>query len=151
MITSTTSVTNKKKAGIVGGITGLFVVSMLAMFGISGETVIELNYNIYATTPTVQLTMEAPDDFNIDVVELYLNGTYVTRSLFPNATLVTIPFVLSNLDNVHLQFYCRGDVVGIGKFKDDKLYIAVKDSNAGSATKVSDSNVVDIDIEKVEE
>ena len=76
----------------------------------------------------------APQEYSFDIVELLCNGQSVTKTVLPNGKLTTIPFVFSNLDNCELRFSKLGEVIAVGNFKDDKLYIAIKsDTNQSTS------------------
>lgn len=120
---------NKKtKKGIGVSVASIFVAATLALFGISGENVSEVNYTIEEKGNIAEMTVDVPEEMSADIVELLCNGETVTKALMPSGKLMTIPLVFSNLDNLELRLYKRGEVVGVGKFANKKLYIAAKDA-----------------------
>ena len=118
----------KKKTKIVAGIVGLFAAATLAMFGISGDTVIEMGYEINTQENVSTMSVYPPEELSVDIVELYCNNNFVTRALLPNGKLTSIPFVFTNLSNLEIRLFKLTECVGIGNFKDEKLYVAIKDS-----------------------
>lgn len=119
--------TKKKKGGIAAGAAAIFTAAVLALFGISGETVIEVDYSIEEDANLAEMTVSPPDEMSTDIVELYCNGEKVTTALLPSGKLSSIPFVFSDLENLEIRFYTLGECVAVGNFKGDKLYAAVKD------------------------
>lgn len=117
----------KTKAGAAGGAVAIFLAGVLALFGISGETIVEVGYELSKSETVYEMSLSLPEDAEADIVELYVSGNLVTKALMPNGTLKSIPFVFSDLENVELRVYKLGKVIGVGNFKDDRLYIAFKD------------------------
>ena len=120
--------TNKRKTITASIVAGLFAVTTLAMFGISGETVIEMDYNIVNGETVTSMEVYPPEEMSVDIIELYCNGEFVTRTLLPNGKLQSIPFVFTDVGNLELRFYKLSECIGIGNFKDKILYVAVKDN-----------------------
>lgn len=118
---------SSKKRGLITGVAAIFVAATLTMFGISGETVIEVDYNLSTQGNLCELSVYPPEEIGVDIVEVYCNDSFVTKTVLPNGTLKSIPFVFSNLENIELRFYKLNEVIGIGNFADEKLYVAFKD------------------------
>lgn len=133
---------SKKKNQIVISTAALFCAATLALFGISGEKIIEAEYNITQNETNASMEIIVPNEYSFDIVELLLNGQSVTKTVLPDGKLTTIPFIFSDLSNCELRFSRLGEVVAIGNFKDDKLYIAIKDNIGGDTKKdgVQDDN-----------
>ena len=115
---------SNKKKGAITSVAAIFVAATLAMFGISGETVLEVDYTLETDGNLCEMTVNPPEEIGVDIVELYCNDSFVTKTVLPNGTLKSIPFVFSNLENLELRFYKLGKVIGVGNFKDEKLYVA---------------------------
>ena len=120
---------SKTKKGIGVSVASIFVAATLALFGISGDNITEADYSIEEKGNIAEMTVDVPEEMSADIVELLCNGETVTKALMPNGKLMTIPLVFSNLDNLELRLYKRGEVVGIGKFANKKLYIAAKEAD----------------------
>lgn len=130
---------NKTQKTLVTSIAAVFAAATLALFGISGEKIIETEYNITQDGTNAYMEIYAPKEYSFDIVELLCNGQSVTKTVLPNGKLTTIPFVFSNLDNCELRFSKLGEVIAIGNFKDDKLYIAIKsDTNQSTSDEATD-------------
>lgn len=119
------NMSNKKK-GAITGVAAIFVAATLAMFGISGEKIIEVDYSIHENGNVAEMTVDVPEEMEADIVELLCNDSTVTKTLMPGGKLKTIPFIFTKLENLELRFYKLGEVIGVGRFKDNKLYVAVK-------------------------
>ena len=119
--------TNKQKGGIAAGIVSIFAAATLLFFGISGDTIIKMDYDLIQSENATELAIYPPDELNVDIVELYCNGEEVTKACLPTGTLKSIPFVFTDLGNLELRLYKLNECIGIGNFKDNELYVAVKD------------------------
>lgn len=121
---------SNKKKGAITGAAAVFVVAALAMFGISGENIIEADYTITENGNVSEMAINLPEEIadETDIVELMCNDNSVTKTLMPNGKLKTIPLVFTNKENLLLRLYKQGEVIGIGKFEEEKLYIAIKDN-----------------------
>lgn len=124
---------NKKKTGAVTGIAAIFTATLLAFFGTGGETVLEVDYSLTKNETVCELSVYPPDEAEADIIELYVGESLVTKALLPSGKLKSIPFVFSDLNNLELRLYKYGNVIGIGKFNEDKLYVAFKDSAVKNA------------------
>lgn len=131
---------SKKKTGAAVGIAAIFAAATLALFGISGNTVVEVDYILKNGDSLSELSIYPPENIGVDIVELYCNDNIVTKTVLPNGTLKSIPFVFSNLENLELRLYKLNEVVGIGNFKDDKLYVAFKDDAMNNDEENSNPN-----------
>lgn len=121
----TKKITGKKA---VTGIVATVVSATLMLFGLNAEDAIEVKYDLVHTDAVTELKVYPDEDASVDIVELYCNGSVVTKALLPAETLKSIPFVFSDLTNLELRFYKKGDVIGVGSFNEDKkLYVSFKD------------------------
>lgn len=118
---------SSRKKGLGAGAAAIFVAATLAMFGISTDKVIEADYSVEEQGNIAEMSIDIPEEMSVDIVELLCNGETVTKALMPNGKLMTIPLVFSNLDNLELRLYKRGEVIGVGRFEGDKLHIALRD------------------------
>lgn len=121
---------SKKKKEAVAGIAALFTAAMV-MFGISGEKAVEVNYSIVTGESVCEMSVDMPENISADIVSLYCNDGLVTKTVLPNGTLKSVPIVFSDLENLELRFYKLNELIGIGKFKDEKLYVAFKATQGG--------------------
>lgn len=121
---------SSKKKGVITGVAAIFIASTLAMFGISGENIIEADYSVTDKGNVAEMAIELPEEISdeTDIVELYCNDNSVTKTLMPSGKLRTVPIVFTNLENLELRFYKLGEVIGVGRFEGEKLYIAIKES-----------------------
>ena len=123
---SKTKKTTGKKAA--AGIAAVVVSATLMLFGLNGEDAIEVEYDIVQGDKVTELKIYPDEDVSVDIAELYCNGTIVTKALLPTGTLKSIPLVFSDLTNLELRLYKKGDIIGVGSFdKDKKLYVVFKD------------------------
>lgn len=118
---------SNKKKGLIAGAAAIFVAATLAMFGISGDTIVEVDYTLTTENNLSELSLSPPEEASVDIVELYCNDELVTKTVLPDGKLKSIPFVFSDLSNLELRLYKLNEVIGIGKFDDNKLYVAFKD------------------------
>lgn len=121
----TKKITGKK---VVTGITAVVASAAIALFGLSGEDAIEVKYDLVQVDNATELKIYPDEDVSVDIVELYCNESVVTKALLPTQTLKSIPLVFSDLTNLELRLYKKGDVIGVGSFNEDKkLYVAFKE------------------------
>ncbi len=121
---------NKKKftgKNIATGIVAVVAAAALSLFGINGKTTVEIEYEVVKGDKATELVIYPPEDASVDIIELYCNKNLVTKTVLPSGKLKSIPLVFSDLNNLELRLYKKGEVVGIGNFKDGKLYVAFKD------------------------
>lgn len=119
--------TDKKKKGAAAGAAAIFASAMIALFGISGEGAVEVEYSIVTQDSVCEMSVNPPEEARADILELYCNDGLVTKTVLPNGTLKSLPLVFSDLENLELRFYKLNEVIGIGKFKGKKLYVAFGD------------------------
>lgn len=119
---------NKKKTTITASVAAVFCAATLALFGISGEKTIYVDYELTQSDTKAELSLTLPDEFDAGIAELLCNDMSVTKALLPDNSLVTIPFIFSDLNNLEIRFYRLGEVVGVGIFEDGRIKVAVKDN-----------------------
>ena len=92
-----------------------------------GGTDVDMEYNIYSKNEYVTvMEIDAPIEAAIDVVELYLNGEEVDKTLLPDGEFESIPMMFDDLSRLELKLYRKGERVGNAKFEDDRLIANVK-------------------------
>lgn len=119
---------NKKKTTITASVAAVFCAATLALFGISGDKTVYVDYEINQTDIKAEMSLYLPEDFNADIAELLCNDMSVTKAVLPNDSLATIPFIFTDLNNLEIRFYRIGEVIGVGKFENGRIKVAVKDN-----------------------
>lgn len=119
---------NKKKTTITASVAAVFCAATLALFGISGDKTVYVDYDINQTDIKAEMSLYLPEDFNADIAELLCNDMSVTKAVLPNDSLATIPFIFTDLNNLEIRFYRIGEVIGVGKFENGRIKVAVKDN-----------------------
>ena len=119
---------NKKKTTITASVAAVFCAATLALFGISGDKTIYVDYDINQTDIKAEMSLYLPEGFDADIAELLCNDMSVTKAVLPNDNLVTIPFIFTDFNNLEVRFYRIGEVIGVGKFEDGRIKVAVKDN-----------------------
>lgn len=119
---------NNKKKTLTASVAAVFCAATLALFGISGEKTIYVDYELSQSDTKAELSLTMPDEFDAGIAELLCNDMSVTKALLPDNSLVTIPFIFSDLNNLEIRFYRLGEVVGVGAFDDGRIKVAVKDN-----------------------
>jgi hypothetical protein len=100
----------------------------LELFGISGNTIVEGTYSIKKVDRNKsELSIDIPKSLNADLYELYLNGQYVDKQLLPNGRILAPPLIFTVPELIELRIFKLQEVIAVGKLKDGKLTIAVKD------------------------
>jgi len=100
----------------------------LELFGISGKTIVEGTYAIKKVDRNKsELSIDIPKSLNADLYELYLNGQYVDKQLLPNGRILAPPLIFTVPELIELRIFKLQEVIAVGKLKDGKLTIAVKD------------------------
>lgn len=124
-MSKTKKITRKK---VVTGVAAAVVSATLMLFGLNGGDAIEVKYDLVQTDEVTELKIYPDEDISVDIVELYCNGAAVTKALLPAQTLKSIPLVFSDLTNLELRLYKKGEVIGVGNFNEDKkLYVVFKE------------------------
>ena len=119
---------NKKKTTITASVAAVLCAATLALFGISGDKTVYVDYEINQTDIKAEMSLYLPEDFNADIAELLCNDMSVTKAVLPNDSLATIPFIFTDLNNLEIRFYRIGEVIGVGKFENGRIKVAVKDN-----------------------
>ena len=86
----------------------------------------DIGYDINPINEYVsEMSLDVPDELSIDIVELDVNGAEADKALLPNESLKAIPLVFTDLKNLEIKLYKRGEKIGVAKFKDNKLKAVV--------------------------
>lgn len=86
----------------------------------------DIGYDINPINEYVsEMSLDVPDELSVDIVELDVNGAEADKALLPNENLKAIPLVFTDLKNLEIKLYKRGEKIGVAKFKDNKLKAVV--------------------------
>ena len=86
----------------------------------------DIGYDINPINEYVsEMSLDVPDELSVDIVELDVNGAEADKALLPNESLKAIPLVFTDLKNLEIKLYKRGEKIGVAKFKDNKLKAVV--------------------------
>ena len=86
----------------------------------------DIGYDINPINEYVsEMSLDVPDELSIDIVELDVNGAEADKALLPNENLTAIPLVFTDLNNLEIKLYKRGEKIGTAKFEDNKLKAVV--------------------------
>lgn len=86
----------------------------------------DIGYDINPINEYVsEMSLDVPDELSVDIVELDVNGAEADKALLPNEHLKAIPLVFTDLKNLEIKLYKRGEKIGVAKFKDNKLKAVV--------------------------
>ena len=118
---------NKKKTlKVTGGIAAVITAVIVAVSG--GQKEVDIDYTIYNKNEYISvMEIDTPEESNIDIVELYLNGEEVDKTLLPNGSFESIPMVFEDLSRLELKLYRKGKCVGTAKFNNTDLKANVKE------------------------
>lgn len=86
----------------------------------------DIGYDINPINEYVsEMSLDVPDELSVDIVELDVNGAGADKALLPNENLKAIPLVFTDLKNLEIKLYKRGEKIGVAEFKDNKLKAVV--------------------------
>lgn len=86
----------------------------------------DIGYDINPINEYVsEMSLDVPDELSVDIVELDVNGAEADKALLPNENLTAIPLVFTDLNNLEIKLYKRGERIGVAKFEDNKLKAVV--------------------------
>ena len=86
----------------------------------------DIGYDINPINEYVsEMSLDVPDELSVDIIELDVNGAEADKALLPNENLKAIPLVFTDLKNLEIKLYKRGEKIGVAKFKDNKLKAVV--------------------------
>lgn len=120
--------TNQKK--VTGTIASLTAAATLAAggLGLMANQKTEIPYKVNVVNQYVsELVVEPPEDESVDLITLYLGDGKISSALLPNETLKLIPLMLTDMDNLRIECYQQGEIIGEITFDDkDKCYYTEK-------------------------
>lgn len=86
----------------------------------------DIGYDVHPINEYVsEMSLDVPDELSVDIVELDVNGAEADKALLPNENLKAIPLVFTDLKNLEIKLYKRGEKIGVAKFEDNKLKAVV--------------------------
>lgn len=114
---------NSKKISAMSGGIGAVAITAATLVATLTPHPVEIPYNIYVESQYVsEMEIKIPQEESVDLVELYVNDSYVDNALMPDGTFKSIPLVFTNHDNLTFKMYNQGEVCGTGAFdENDKL------------------------------
>ena len=82
----------------------------------------DIGYDINPINEYVsEMSLDVPDELSVDIVELDVNGAEADKALLPNENLKAIPLVFTDLNNLEIKLYKRGNQIGTAKFENERL------------------------------
>lgn len=117
-----------KKKKTVATASTIIITATLAMFGLNNTKTIDGTYNISKVDKyKSEFSVTVPESLSADIFELYVNNSFVDKALLPKDKIITVPIVLTNPELLEVRIYKLKKLIGVGKLKDGKLNISVKD------------------------
>jgi len=103
-------------------------VDTFELFGISGEITVDGTYAVKKVDKNKsEFSIVVPAKLSADMYELYLNRQFVDKQLLPNGKIVAPPLLFTVPELLEVRIIKLQKVIGIGRFKDGKFTISVKD------------------------
>ena len=117
----------KKTKTTIGAITAAAATTALIVTNTATNTkTYDIGYDINPINEYVsEMSLDVPDELSIDIVELDVNGAEADKALLPNENLKAIPLVFTDLNNLEIKLYKRGERIGVAKFENNKLKAVV--------------------------
>ena len=113
----------KKVTAMTSGIAALAIAAG-TIVGVMSNTSIEIPYNTYVVNQYVtEMSIGEPEGENIDLVELYCNGSLVDNTILPDGTFKSIPLVFTDLQNLEIKCYSTGKEKGSATFDENNKLI----------------------------
>ena len=82
----------------------------------------DIEYDIHPINEYVsEMSLDVPDEISADIIELDVNGAEADKALLPNDSLKVIPLVFSDLNNLEIKLFKRGNQIGTAKFENERL------------------------------
>lgn len=82
----------------------------------------DIEYDIHPINEYVsEMSVDVPDEISADIIELDVNGAEADKALLPNDSLKAIPLVFSDLNNLEIKLFKRGNQIGTAKFENERL------------------------------
>lgn len=120
--------TNQKKiTGTIASVTAAAAVA-LGSVGILSNQKTEIPYQVNVVNQYVsELVVEPPAKESVDIMTLYLGEGKISTALLPNETLKSIPLMFTDLENLKIDCYKQGKIIGEITFDDnDKCFYTEK-------------------------
>ena len=113
----------KKTKTTIGAIAAAAVTTALIATNTATNTkTYDIGYDINPINEYVsEMSLDVPDELSIDIVELDVNGAEADKALLPNENLKAIPLVFTDLNNLEIKLYKRGNQIGTAKFENERL------------------------------
>ena len=113
----------KKTKTTIGAIAAAAVTTALIATNTTTNTkTYDIGYDINPINEYVsEMSLDVPDELSIDIVELDVNGAEADKALLPNENLKAIPLVFTDLNNLEIKLYKRGNQIGTAKFENERL------------------------------
>ena len=117
----------KKTKTAIGAIAAAAATTaLIATNTVTNTKTYDIGYDINPINEYVsEMSLDVPDELSVDIVELDVNGAEADKALLPNENLKAIPLVFTDLNNLEIKLYKRGEKIGVAKFKDNKLKAVV--------------------------
>lgn len=114
---------NSKKISAMSGGIGAVAVAAGILVGTMTPEKIEIPYEVYQVNQYVsEMKIDIPQEESVDLVEMYVNDSYVDNALMPDGTFKSIPLVFTECNNLTFKMYKQGNVCGTADFdENDKL------------------------------
>lgn len=117
---------SKKITAMSGGIGAVAITAATLIATLTPQT-IEIPYDVYVNSQYVsEMKIDIPQEESVDLVEMYVNDSYVDNALMPDGTFKSIPLVFTNHNNLTFKMYKQGNVCGTGSFNEEDKLIYTK-------------------------
>lgn len=107
----------KNKKSLAAGVSALVLTAATIAVPFVSEEPVKIGYelkkeNEYVTT----MQLDVPEELSVDIAELYVNGTYVDKTILPvQNQLRSNPIVFSEPSNLEVKLYRLGELIGTAK------------------------------------
>ena len=116
----------KKKTKTTIGAIAAAATALIATNTATNTKTYDIGYDINPINEYVsEMSLDVPDELSVDIIELDVNGAEADKALLPNENLRAIPLVFTDLNNLEIKLYKRGEKIGTAKFEDNKLKAVV--------------------------
>ena len=118
---------SKKVVAMISGISTVAIGAAMSIIALTPSDPIEIPYEIYNKSQYITaMKLDMPLDETVDLVELYVNNTYVDNAIMPNGVFKSIPLVFTNNENLSFKMYHQGELCGTGKFNEENKLLYSK-------------------------
>ena len=91
---------SKKITAMSGGIGAVAITAATLVATLTPQT-IEIPYDVYVNSQYVsEMKIDIPQEESVDLVEMYVNDSYVDNALMPDGTFKSIPLVFTYHNNL---------------------------------------------------